>query len=223
MMPQLELKNTDGKQVGTIELMDTVFGVEPNHDVMFRCVHMQLANRRAGTASTKTRSEVRGGGRKPWAQKHTGRARFGSSRNPIWRHGGVAHGPRPKDWSYSINKKMKKLALKSALSIRCAENAMIVVDDFRIDEPKTRRLTDILKNLGIKSGEKILIVVPAEDDKYEGVRRSGKNLKKVKVLRAGNGNAETPGIDGLNVFDILNHEKLVTTADIVQRIEEVLG
>ncbi len=222
-MPQLELMNVEGKKVGTVELKDTVFGVEPNYDVMFRYVHMQRAGRRAGTASTKTRSEIRGGGRKPWAQKHTGRARFGSSRNPIWRHGGVAHGPKPKDWSYSINKKMKKLALRSALSVRCAEKAIVVVDDLVMDQPKTKKLAEILKNLGINSSEKVLIVVPGDGDKYDNVKNSGRNIGEIKVLKAGNCGSEKPGIDGLNVFDILNHTRLVTTADVVQRIEEVLG
>ncbi len=222
-MPHLELMNVEGKKVGTVELKDTVFGVEPNYDVMFRYVHMQLAGRRAGTASTKTRSEIRGGGRKPWAQKHTGRARFGSSRNPIWRHGGVAHGPKPKDWSYSINKKMKKLALRSALSVRCAEKAIVVVDDLVMDQPKTKKLAEILKNLGINSSEKVLIVVPGDGDRYDNVKNSGRNIGEIKVLKAGNCGSEKPGIDGLNVFDILNHTRLVTTADVVQRIEEVLG
>jgi len=226
-MAQADVVNMAGQKVGTVELIESVFSVEPNKDLMFRYVNMQLSGRRAGLASAKTRSEVRGGGRKPWAQKHTGRARVGSSRSPLWRHGGVIHGPKPKDWSFNMTKKMKKVALRSALSLRLSEGNLIVLDDLKFDNPKTKQLREVLSNLGLDKSQKTLFVLPWQKDEYQNVRLSGKNIYGVKVIIADNpGNTSVTSkanIDGLNVYDIINHEKLVITTDLVRKIEEVLG
>jgi len=219
--------NVKGEKVGTLEISDFVFNIDPNYDVMWRYVDMQLSNRRAGTASTKTRGEVSGGGRKPWPQKHTGRARHGSIRSPIWRHGGIAHGPKPRDWSKKLNKKMKKLALRSALSVKYRENKLFVLDDLKLERPKTKFLKEILQNLQL-SDKKTLIVLPWKDEGYMNVKLSGKNLPNVKVIIADNPNNSKNGekavrIDGLNVFDMLKYDYLVLTQDMVSKIEEVLG
>lgn len=226
-MAQVDLYNVKGEKIGVLELSDYVFNIDPNYDVMWRYVDMQLSNRRAGTASTKTRGEVSGGGRKPWPQKHTGRARHGSIRSPIWRHGGVAHGPKPRDWSKKLNKKMKRLALRSTLSVKYRENKLIVLDDFKMERPKTKELKEILKNLNL-SDQKVLIVLPWKREEYMNVKLSGKNLPNVKVIIADNPNNSKDGeravrIDGLNVFDMLKYDYLVLTKDMVSKIEEVLG
>lgn len=226
-MAQADVVNVAGQKVGTVELSESVFNVEPNKDLMYRYVNMQLSGRRVGLASAKTRSEVRGGGRKPWAQKHTGRARVGSTRSPLWRHGGVIHGPKPKDWSFNMTKKMKKVALRSVLSIRLNEGNLIVLDDLKFDKPKTKQLREVLSNLGLDKSQKTLFVLPWQKDEYQNVRLSGKNIYGVKVIIADNpGNTAVTSkanIDGLNVYDIVNHEKLVLTTDLVRKIEEVLG
>jgi len=226
-MAQADVVNVAGQKVGTVELSESVFNVEPNKDLMYRYVNMQLSGRRVGLASAKTRSEVRGGGRKPWAQKHTGRARVGSTRSPLWRHGGVIHGPKPKDWSFNMTKKMKKVALRSVLSIRLNEGNLIVLDDLKFDKPKTKQLREVLSNLGLDKSQKTLFVLPWQKDEYQNVRLSGKNIYGVKVIIADNpGNTAVTSkanIDGLNVYDIVNHEKLVITTDLVRKIEEVLG
>ncbi|ANQ53880.1 50S ribosomal protein L4 [Thermosipho sp. 1063] len=221
-MAKVDLFNIKGENIGTIELKNEVFSIEPNQDVMWRYIDMQLTNARAGTASTKTRREVSGGGRKPWIQKHTGRARQGSIRAPHWRHGGVAHGPKPKVYFKRLNKKMKKLALKSALSLRLKENNLIVVDDIKFEKPRTKDLTEVLKNLGLEN-QKVLIVLPKKENKYENVKISGRNIPGIKVLIADNPGVDRVNIDGLNVYDILNHDKLVLLQGTVQKIEEVLG
>ncbi len=225
-MATLELLNVKGEKIGNIELRDDVFNIDPNLDVMWRYVDMQLSSRRAGTASTKSRGEVSGGGRKPWIQKHTGRARHGSIRSPIWRHGGIAHGPKPRDWSKRLNKKMKRLALKSALSVKLREGKLMVLDDISFDSPKTKKMREVLNNLKL-SDVKSLFVLPWKEEKYINVRLSGKNIPGVKVLIADNPNNRKDendvNIDGLNVYDILNHDVLVLTKDMVKKIEEVLG
>ncbi len=225
-MATLELLNVKGEKIGNIELRDDVFNIDPNLDVMWRYVDMQLSSRRAGTASTKSRGEVSGGGRKPWIQKHTGRARHGSIRSPIWRHGGIAHGPKPRDWSKRLNKKMKRLALKSALSVKLREGKLMVLDDISFDSPKTKKMREVLNNLKL-SDVKSLFVLPWKEEKYINVRLSGKNIPGVKVLIADNPNNKKDendvNIDGLNVYDILNHDVLVLTKDMVKKIEEVLG
>ena len=221
-MATLDVFNISGEKVGTIELKDDVFNIEPNLDVMYRYVDMQLASRRAGTASTKTRGEVAGGGRKPWPQKHLGRARHGSIRSPIWRHGGVAHGPKPRDWSKKLNKKMKRLALKSALSVKVKEKKLVVLDDIKFDEPKTKRMREVLKNLKLDEA-KALFVLPWKKEEYMNVRLSGKNIPGVKVLIADNPGNKKTNVDGLNVYDIIRYDYLVITEDMARKIEEVFG
>ncbi|PLV60229.1 50S ribosomal protein L4 [Thermotoga sp. KOL6] len=226
-MAQVDLFNVKGEKIGTLEISDYVFNIDPNYDVMWRYVDMQLSNRRAGTASTKTRGEVSGGGRKPWPQKHTGRARHGSIRSPIWRHGGVAHGPKPRDWSKKLNKKMKKLALRSALSVKFRENKLLVLEDLQFERPKTKSLKEVLQSLNL-ADKKALIVLPWKREGYENVKLSGRNLPNVKVIIADNPNNNKNGekairIDGLNVFDMLKYDYLVLTKDTVSKIEEVLG
>ncbi|MCD6448977.1 MAG: 50S ribosomal protein L4 [Thermotogaceae bacterium] len=221
-MATLDVFNISGEKVGTIELKDEIFNIEPNFDVMYRYVDMQLSNRRAGTASTKGRGEVSGGGRKPWPQKHLGRARHGSIRSPIWRHGGVAHGPKPRDWSKKLNKKMKKLALRSALSVKLNENKLLVLDDIKFDSPKTKKMREVLKNLKLDEA-KVLFVLPWKNEEYINVRLSGKNIPGVKVLIADNPGNKKPNVDGLNVYDIIRYDYLVITEDMARKIEEVFG
>jgi large subunit ribosomal protein L4 len=227
-MPVVDVFNIKGEKVGTVELKDEVFNIEPNLDVMWRYVDMQLSNRRAGTASTRTRAEVSGGGRKPWIQKHTGRARHGSIRSPIWRHGGIAHGPKPRDWSKRLNKKMKRLALKSALSVKYREGKLLILDDITFDVPKTKKMREVLGNLNLVDS-KVLFVLPWKKEEYINVRLAGRNLPNVKVLIADNpsnhadGEKQVVRIDGLNVYDMLKYDVLVLTKDMVRKIEEVLG
>jgi large subunit ribosomal protein L4 len=222
-MAHVALWNMKGEKIGTIEVSDEVFNIEPNLDVMWRYIDMQLTNARAGTASTKTRGEVSGGGRKPWPQKHTGRARQGSIRAIHWRHGGVAHGPKPRKFLKRLNKKMKRLALKSALSVRFREGNLIVLSDIRFDKPQTKQLREVLKALGI-ADEKVLFVLPKKEDSYVNVKLSGRNIPGVKVIIADNpNNNEGNNIDGLNVYDIINASKVVLTEGTVRKIEEVLG
>ncbi|KAF2962311.1 50S ribosomal protein L4 [Fervidobacterium sp. 2310opik-2] len=222
-MAQITLYNIKGEKIGNIEIADEVFNVEPNLDVMWRYIDMQLTNSRAGTASTKTRGEVAGGGRKPWPQKHTGRARQGSIRAIHWRHGGVAHGPKPRNYLKRLNKKMKKLALKSALSARFQEGNLIVVSDIRFEKAQTKQMREVLKNLGI-ADEKVLFVLPRKEEVYENVKLSGRNIPGVKVIIADNPNNGNPvNIDGLNVYDIINSSKVVLTEGTVRKIEEVLS
>lgn len=206
-MPKVALYNISGQQVGEVELNDSVFGIEPNEPVLHDTVTMQLANQRQGTHDTKTRAEVRGGGRKPWRQKGTGRARAGTTRSPIWRSGGIVFGPHPRDYSYSLPKKVRRLALKSALSVKVLENNIIVLDALTMDAPKTKEMERILDNLKASQA----LVVTAERD--FNVEKSARNIAGVKPLKA----------DGVNVYDLLRHDKLVITKDAVAKIEEVLA
>jgi len=221
-MAQINVYNKEFQEIDKIEIRDDIFNIEPNMDVLYRYVDMQLTNKRAGTASTKTRAEVRGGGRKPWPQKHPGRARAGSIRSPIFRHGGVAFGPKPKEYHKSLNKKMKKLALKSALSVRFRENNLIILDDLKFDNPKTKDMKEVLNKFGIEN-KKVLIVLPYKEEGYKNVKLSAKNLPQVKVLIADNSGQKKKNIDGLNVFDLINNEKIVLTREMVNKIEEVIG
>ena len=205
-MPKVSVYDMKGVEVSTTELSDAVFGIKPNEAVMHAMVVNYLANQRQGTQSTLTRTEVRGGGKKPWRQKGTGRARQGSIRAPQWTHGGVALGPKPRDYSYSLNKKEKRLALKSALSSKVLENEMIVVDSIDITEFKTKTIIDMLKALKVEG--KALIVMPEADLK---VVKSASNIKGVK----------TATVNTLNVYDILNYEKFVVAKSAVEKIEEV--
>ena len=205
-MPKLALYNMEGSEIGTIELSDAVFAHEINKVAMHQVVVNYLANQRQGTQSTKTRSEVRGGGIKPWRQKGTGRARQGSIRATQWIKGGIALGPKPRDYSYTVNKKLKKVALKSALSAKCADNEIIVVDNIALEEIKTKKMAEILKNLKVES--KALIVT---NEKNDNVVKSAKNIAGVTTTFMGS----------LNVYDILNSDVLVVTKDAVSKIEEV--
>ena len=205
-MPTVAMYNTDGNKVGDIELNENVFGVEIRPDVMHEVVVNYLANQRQGTQSTKTRTEVRGGGIKPWRQKGTGRARQGSIRAPQWVGGGVALGPKPRDYRYSVNKKVRRLALKSALSSKVADNDIIVLEGLKIDEIKTKKVVEILSNLGVT--EKALIVLPEND---RNVVISARNIKGV----------DTTFVGAINTYEVLNHTKCIIVKDAVAKLEEV--
>ena len=204
-MPKVSIYNMSGKQVGEMELSDAVFGIEPNEHVMHEAVVNYLANQRQGTQSTKTRAEVSGGGKKPWRQKGTGHARQGSTRSPQWRHGGIALGPKPRDYSYTLNKKVKRLAMLSALSSKVQGDSLIVVDKIEMDGFKTKAMVEMLKNLGVES--KSLIVMPEIDQK---VVKSAANIPGVK----------TALVNTINVYDILGHDKFIVSADAVKKLEE---
>ncbi|MBM6921135.1 50S ribosomal protein L4 [Phocea massiliensis] len=205
-MANIQVLNMAGKEVSTIELSDAIFGIEPNTAVMHAAVVNYLANQRQGTQSTLTRTEVSGGGRKPWRQKGTGHARQGSIRAPQWTHGGVALGPKPRDYSYSLNKKVKRLALKSALSSKVAENNLVVVDSITMDSFKTKTIVEMLAALNVTG--KALIVLPELDEK---VIKSANNIAGVK----------TTLVNTLNTYDVLNYDKFVVVVDAVKKIEEV--
>ena len=205
-MPTVDIYNVDGKVVGNMDLNENVFGVEVRPDVMHEVVVNYLANQRQGTQSTKTRTEVRGGGIKPWRQKGTGRARQGSIRAPQWVGGGVALGPKPRDYRYSVNKKTRRLALKSALSSKVQENGIIVLDAFSCDEIKTKQVVSLLKNLNVN--EKALIVLPDND---KNVVLSARNIKGV----------DTTYVGAINTYEVLNHTKCIILKDAVTKLEEV--
>lgn len=208
-MPKVALYDMSGAQIGEIELNDNVFGIEPNEAVLADFVKMQLANKRVGTASTKTRGEVSGSGKKPWRQKGTGRARVGSIRNPIWRGGGIVFGPKPRDYSYRLPKKVRRLAMRSALSAKVKDNNIIVVDKLVFDEPKTKKMVEVLKALN--AGKKTLLVTLDSAD--SNVVKSARNIPGVKPLRA----------DFINVYDLLKYETLLITKDAVAKVEEVFA
>ena len=205
-MPKVALYNMEGASVGEIELKDEVFGVEVNQDVLYQVVKMQLANKRQGTQSALTRAEVRGGGAKPWRQKGTGRARHGSTRSPIWIKGGVVFAPKPRDYSYTIPKKIKRLAMKSALSSKVQEDNIIVMDSLELPEAKTREMVKVLKNL--KADDKVLLVIPGKDETLE---RAARNLPNVKLAF----------VNTLNVLDILKYNHFIITQDAARLVEEV--
>ena len=205
-MPKLALYNMEGNKIGDIEVSEKVFAQEVNKVALHQVVVNYLANQRQGTQSTKTRSEVRGGGIKPWRQKGTGRARQGSIRATQWIKGGIALGPKPRDYSYSVNKKLKKVAMISALSAKCADNEIIVVDEIKLDEIKTKKVAEMLKALNAPA--KALIVT---NEKNDNVVKSAKNIEGVTTTFMGS----------LNVYDILKHDVMVVTKDAVAKIEEV--
>ncbi|MBQ4232479.1 MAG: 50S ribosomal protein L4 [Lachnospiraceae bacterium] len=204
-MATVSVFNMDGKEVEKIDLNDAVFGVEVNEHLVHMAVVQQLANNRQGTQKAKTRSEVSGGGRKPWRQKGTGHARQGSTRSPQWTHGGVVFAPTPRDYSFKMNKKEKRAALKSALSSRVSENKLVVVDKLAFDEVKTKEFAKVLKNLNV---EKALVVINDNDEK---VIMSARNIPSVK----------TASTSTINVYDILKYNTVVVTKDAVKTIEEV--
>lgn len=205
-MAQVQVYNQEGKKTSKLELADSVFAIEPNESAMHLAVVSYLANQRQGTQSTLTRSEVSGGGAKPWRQKGTGRARQGSIRSPQWTHGGIALGPKPREYGKTVNKKVRRLAMKSALSSKVAAEELIVLDSLEMNEIKTKEVVSVLKAL--ETGKKVLIVLP---EKNETVYRSARNIKGVK----------TTLVSTLNVYDILNCDSLVVLKDAVSKIEEV--
>ena len=205
-MPKVKVLDVMGKELETIELPDSIFGITPNAAVMHEVVVNHLANKRQGTQSALTRAEVSGGGKKPWRQKGTGHARQGSIRAPQWRHGGVVFAPKPRDYSYAVNKKVKRLALKSALSSKAMEENIIVLDSFSLEEYKTKAVVNMLSSVG--ASKKPLIILPQIDDK---IIKSTRNIEGAKTLQA----------TCLNVYDILNAKKLVILKDSIAKIEEV--
>lgn len=207
-MPKVALYDVSGAQIGELELNDNIFGIEPNQAVLYDFVKMQMANKRVGTASSKTRAEVSGGGKKPWRQKGTGRARVGSSRNPVWKGGGIVFGPKPRDYSYKLPKKVRRLAMKSALSGKVIENSMVILDQLNLDEPKTKDFIKILDSLKI---DKDTLVITADGN--PNVAKSARNIPGVKPLK----------VDFINVYDLLKYDTLLITRDAIARIEEVFA
>ncbi|MBN8194277.1 MULTISPECIES: 50S ribosomal protein L4 [Bacillaceae] len=207
-MPKVALFNQSGSKVGDIELNDTVFGIEPNTHVMTEAVLMQRASLRQGNHKVKNRSEVRGGGRKPWRQKGTGRARQGSIRSPQWRGGGTVFGPVPRSYSYKLPKKVRRLAIKSALSSKVVEENILVLEALSFDAPKTKEFANVLKGLSVDS--KTLVITDGLD---ENVALSARNIPGVTVVTA----------EGISVLDVLGHDKLVMTKSAVEKVEEVLA
>lgn len=204
-MANVSVYNMEGKEVGSIELNDAVFGVEVNEHLVHMAVVNQLANNRQGTQSAKTRSEVSGGGRKPWRQKGTGHARQGSTRAPQWTGGGIVFAPKPRDYSFKMNKKEKRLALLSALSSKVADSKIVVLDEFKLDEIKTKKFAAVMNNLKV---DKALVVLEGEN---KNVVLSGRNIPTVKVTAT----------NEINTYDVLKYDTLVVTKAAVEKIEEV--
>ena len=205
-MPTIDVYNVEGKKVSTVDLKDEIFGIEPNEAIVHSVLINFLANQRQGTQSTKTRSEVSGGGRKPWRQKGTGRARQGSIRAPQWIKGGIALGPKPRKYTYKVNKKEKRLAIKSVLSSKVIENQLVVIDELPFKEIKTTQMVNALTKNKIEG--KTLIMLP---EKNEAVQKSARNIEGVK----------TTLVNTINVYDLLKYNKLVITLDTVKKLEEV--
>ena len=205
-MPNVQVLDMQGKKVSSVDLAESIFGIEPNAAVMHMMVVSYLANQRQGTQSALTRSEVSGGGRKPWRQKGTGRARQGSTRSPQWYHGGVVFAPKPRDYRFSVNKKVRRLAMKSAFSAKAQAEEIIVIDKIELDEIKTAKMAEMLSAIG--SEKKALIVLPEVDEK---VIKSARNIEGVKTAQ----------VNELNVYDILNADKLIIAKSALTKIEEV--
>ena len=205
-MPKVNVYNIEGKKVSDVDLKEEVFGIEPNEAIIHSVLVNYLANQRQGTQSTKTRSEVTGGGRKPWRQKGTGRARQGSIRAPQWIKGGIALGPKPRSYKYSVNKKERRLAIKSMLSMKVLEQSLVVVDKLAFNEIKTKNMANALTNLKVTG--KTLIMLPEKDEK---VQKSSRNIEGVK----------TTLVNTINVYDLLKYNNLVVTLDTIKKLEEV--
>ena len=205
-MPKIDVYDINGKKVKEVELKEEIFGIEPNEAVVHSVLINFLANQRQGTQSTKTRSEVAGGGRKPWRQKGTGRARQGSIRAPQWIKGGIALGPKPRSYKYTVNKQEKRLAIKSVLSSKVLENELVVVDELPLKEIKTKEMVKVLSNLKVDG--KALVMLP---EKNEKVQKSARNIEGVKTTLVGT----------INVYDLLKYNKLVVTLDTIKKLEEV--
>ncbi|HCF64752.1 MAG: 50S ribosomal protein L4 [Clostridia bacterium] len=205
-MPKIDVYNIEGKKVNDVELKEDIFGIIPNEELVHSVIVNYLANQRQGTQSTKTRAEVRGGGKKPWRQKGTGRARQGSIRAPHWVGGGIALGPKPRSYSYKLNKKERRLAIKSCLSSKVIENELTVVDKFEFNAIKTKEVAKMLNSLKLEG--KTLILLP---EKNEIIQKSARNIKGVKTL----------SVNTINAYDLVNYKNLVVTLDTVKRLEEV--
>ena len=205
-MPKIDVYNIEGKKVSDVELAESIFGIEPNEAVVHSVLVNFLANQRQGTQNTKTRSEVRGGGRKPWRQKGTGRARQGSIRAPQWIKGGIALGPKPRSYYYTVNKKERQLAVKSVLSSKVLENTLVVVDSLDMKEIKTKEMVKALNNLKVE-GKTLMLLA----EKNENVQKSARNIEGVK----------TTLVNTINVYDLLKYKNLVITLDTVKKLEEV--
>ena len=205
-MPKIDVYDIEGKKVKTIELKEEIFGIEPNEAIVHSVLVNYLANQRQGTQSTKTRAEVSGGGRKPWRQKGTGRARQGSIRAPHWVGGGVALGPKPRSYNYTVNKKEKRLAIKSMLSSKVLENELVVVESLPLKEIKTKEMVKALNNLKVE-GKTLMLLA----EKNENVQKSARNIEGVK----------TTLVNTINVYDLLKYKNLVITLDTVKKLEEV--
>lgn len=205
-MAVIEVKNTDNEKVGEIEMNEALFAVPVRKHILHDVVRMQLANRRSGNACTKTRTEVRGGGSKPWKQKGTGRARAGTRRSPLWRGGGTVFGPKPRDYSYKLTKKVRRLGLRMAMSARYSEENLVILDAFQLEEIKTKNFVAVMEKLNIKNG---LIVVPELEENLE---KSARNVHGYKVIPAA----------GLNVYDVLLHHRLVLVQPCIAQLEERL-
>ena len=204
-MSEVELINKENKSVGKVELPEDIFGVKVNKELLYEVVHNHLANKRQGNAATKTKGLVSGGGKKPYKQKGTGRARAGSNRSPLWRGGGTIFGPQPRDYSYRLPKKAKWLALSSALAAKFADNEVVIIDDLSLNEPKTKAVKSMLKGLGL---DNVLIIVPEKNGNLELAAR---NIPRVDIAR----------VSELNVYSILAHKKLLILKDAVERLKEV--
>lgn len=207
-MPNVNVLNIKGEQIGSIDLSEQIFGIDVNEHVVYEVVKNQLANKRQGTQSAKTRAEVAGGGKKPWRQKGTGRARQGSIRSPQWRGGGIVFAPKPRDYSYAVPKKVRRLALKSVLTSKVNDNELIVLDALNLDDYSTKQAFEILKN--IKADKTAMLVVAEQDEK---IYKSFKNIKGVSIAVANN----------INVYDLLRHNSLIMTQDAVKKTEEVFA
>lgn len=206
---QVDVLNKEGQTAGTIELNDAIFGIEPNEHALHQAIVAYLANKRQGTHSTKTRSDVRGGGRKPWRQKGRGTARAGTIRSPLWAGGGIIHGPKPHKYTWKLPKKVKRLARKSAFSLRLSEENLIVAESFNLDSFKTKEVANALKNMNL-DGMKTLILIPANDEK---LYFSARNIPGVTVMQAGLA----------STYDILNHRKVVIIKEAIEVIEKTFN
>ncbi len=207
-MPSLALYNRDGEQVGEVEVQEGLFAAPLKKGALYQTAVSQAARKRQGTSAARDRSEVKGGGSKPWAQKGTGRARHGSTRSPIWVGGGIVFGPQPRDYGFTVPKKVRRAALRSALSAKVSEGLLLVVDDLAISEPKTKAMVQLLEKLKVSRSA---LVVTAEPD--QNVIKSARNLPRVKTIAARQ----------LNVLDLLSYEYLVMTSEALQKVEEVFG
>lgn len=205
-MPSIDVLDMQGKKVSTLELSETVFGKEVNEALIHSVIVNYLANQRQGTQSTKTRSEVSGGGRKPWRQKGTGRARHGSTRSPIWTKGGIALGPKPRSYKYKLNKKEKQNAIKMILSSKLAENKIIVLDKLEVSEIKTKSIVNVMNNLNVE-GRTLLVLA----ERNENVIKSARNIEKMHISNT----------DVLNAYELLNNKQIVITVDAIKKLEEV--